>query len=122
MNSPLPVAPPVDLDPNTTPDLSRPLVLDPAQDSPGIPLDQLGPLKHLLGTWANKNLPGTERGGPESPYSYNVMPLPQVDPSTPTGYILKNSSYYEELTFTAIHGNVAQSGRFRSANRLYPVL
>lgn len=43
-------------------------------------------------------------GGTETPYSYNVMPLPQVDPSSQEGYILKNFSYYEELIFSAIHG------------------
>lgn len=101
---------PADDNPNTLPDLSQPLALDPAQTSPEVPLEQLGPLQYLLGTWTNKNLPGTEQGGPDSPYAYNVMPLPQVDPSTPSGYILKNSTYYEELTFTAIHGNAPNRG------------
>lgn len=95
---------------NTQPDTGVPLARDPAQASPGIPLDQLGPLKYLIGTWTNQNLHGTSRGGPQAPYSYNVMPLPQVDPSTPVGYILKNFSYYEELSFTAIHGNAPNRG------------
>lgn len=95
---------------NTQPDTSVPLARDPAQASPGVPLDQLGPLKHLIGTWTNQNVPGTGQGGPQAPYSYNVMPLPQTDPSTPGGFILKNFSYYEELSFTAIHGNAPNRG------------
>lgn len=95
---------------NTAPDFSQPLAREPAQTSPGAPLAQLGPLQHFIGTWTNQNLQGTNTGGPDSPYAYNVMPLPQVDPSSPTGYILKNFSYYEELTFTAIHGNAPNRG------------
>ncbi len=95
---------------NTAPDLSQSLVRDPQQTSPSVPLANLGPLKYLLGTWTNQNLPGTNQGGPDSPYGYNVMPLPQVDPSSPTGYILKNFTYYEELSFTAIHGNAPNRG------------
>lgn len=95
---------------NTVPDTSEALASDPAQTSPGVPVAQLGPLQYLIGTWTNQNLPGTNLGGPQTPYSYNVMPLPQVDPSSPTGYILKNFSYYEELTFTAIHGNAPNRG------------
>lgn len=91
---------------NTQPNLTAPLIVEPPQISPGVP-DNLGPLKFLIGTWANVDLPGTSKGGPASPYSYNVMPLPQKDPSTPNGYILKNLTYYEELTFSAIHGGVA---------------
>jgi hypothetical protein len=90
---------------NTTPDLTVPLVHDPAQASPGLPSSsQLGPLEHFIGTWTNQTLVGATKGGPDAPYSYNVMPLPQVDPSSPDGYILKNFSYFEELTFSAIHG------------------
>jgi len=95
---------------NTQPDTGVPLARDPAQASPGVPLNQLGPLASLIGTWTNQNLPGTSQGGPQAPYSYNVMPLPQVDPSSPVGYILKNFSYYEELSFTAIHGNAPNRG------------
>jgi hypothetical protein len=95
---------------NTQPDTGVPLAQDPAQASPGVPLGALGPLQYLIGTWTNQNLPGTNLGGPQAPYSYNVMPLPQVDPSSPLGYILKNFSYYEELTFTAIHGNAPNRG------------
>ena len=95
---------------NTPPDTENPLVQEPPQASPGVPLAQLGLLQSLIGTWTNQNLPGTGSGGPESPYSYNVMPLPQVDPSSPTGYILKNFTYYEELTFTAIHGTAPNRG------------
>jgi hypothetical protein len=49
-------------------------------------------------------------GGPENPYSYNLMVLPQVDPESPDGYILKSMPYYEEITFSAIHGNAANRG------------
>jgi|GEM_PF-744860 len=90
---------------NTKPDFSQPLVREPAQVSPDAPTANLGPLQHLIGTWTNQNLPSQNSGGPDSPYSYNVMPLPQMDPTSPQGYILKNFRYYEELTFTAIHGN-----------------
>ena len=76
------------------PDLSKPLINEPAQASPGLPTSSLGPLEHLVGTWTNQNLPNQNSGNTSSPYSYNVMALPQMDPSaTPTGYILKNFSY-----------------------------
>jgi len=96
--------------PNTAPDLSSPLITEPPQMSPGVPLSQLGQLQYLIGTWTNQNLPGTTSGGPQAPYSYNVMPLPQVDPTSPSGFILKNFSYYEELTFSAIHGSAENRG------------
>ena len=91
---------------NTAPDLSTPLVSDPPQLVPGVPTAQLTPLQHLIGTWTNQPLGSSGKGGPDNPFSYNVMPLPQVDPSWLPGYFLKNFSYYEELTFTAIHGPV----------------
>lgn len=58
---------------------------------------------HLIGTWSNASLtddpngPGSE----QDPLSYNVMPLPQHAPQDgqDTGYILKNSTYYETITF-----------------------
>ncbi|KJE34239.1 hypothetical protein UF64_16465 [Thalassospira sp. HJ] len=99
-----------DTSPNTQPDLSKPLITEPVQTSPGVPITDLGPLHYLIGTWTNQNLPGTEKGDSKSPYSYNVMPLPQVDPTSPSGFILKNFSYYEELTFSAIHGNAENRG------------
>jgi hypothetical protein len=95
---------------NTLPDLSVPLATDPAQTSPPALSTQLGPLQHLIGTWTNKPLTPGGAGGQDNPYSYNVMPLPQTDPSSPYGYILKNFTYYEELTFTAIHGPVLNRG------------
>lgn len=64
----------------------------------------LGPIEHLIGTWKNVPLPGTSRGGPDAPYSYNVMPLPQDNPASPAGYILKNFSYFEEISFSPIAG------------------
>ncbi|MDG0024968.1 heme-binding protein [Trinickia sp. Y13] len=90
----------------TVPDLSTPLVTEPPQSTPGVPTESLGPLAYLIGTWTNQPLGSSGKGGTDSPFSYNVMPLPQADPSAPPGYILKNFSYYEELTFTAIHGPV----------------
>lgn len=60
--------------------------------------------QQLIGTWTNQNLPGTSKGGPESPYSYNVMPLPQNSPQSPSqnlGYILKCFTYYETIRFNA---------------------
>ncbi|WP_286829547.1 MULTISPECIES: heme-binding protein [Kordiimonas] len=96
--------------PNTAPNLSEPLITEPPQMSPGVPTADLGPLQYLIGTWTNQNLPGTSMGGPQAPYAYNVMPLPQVDPSSPSGFILKNFTYYEELTFSAIHGSAANRG------------
>jgi len=91
---------------NTAPDLSMPLVSDPQQIVPCIPARKLMPLQYLIGTWTNQPLGSSGKGGPDCPFSYNVMPLPQADPSSPLGYFLKNFAYYEELTFTAIHGPV----------------
>jgi hypothetical protein len=85
------------------------LINEPAQSSPGTPTTSLGPIEHLVGTWTNKDNPVTGKGGPSSPYSYNVMPLPQGSMS-PAGYILKNFSYYEEITFSAIHGSAPNRG------------
>lgn len=97
--------------PDTTrPDLSQPLIHEPSQANPAAPTSALGPLEQLVGTWTNQDIHSTGKGGPESPYSYNLMVLPQVDPSSPTGYILKNFSYYEEMTFSAIHGNAPNRG------------
>jgi len=55
----------------------------------------------LIGTWMNKDIGATGKGGPTSPFSYNVMPLPQIEPQAGpnTGYILKNFSYYETVQF-----------------------
>jgi hypothetical protein len=57
--------------------------------------------QQLIGTWNNQNLPGTKKGGPEYPHSYNVMPLPQKSPQNnwSLGYILKNFTYYETIVF-----------------------
>ncbi len=95
---------------NTVPDLSQPLINEPEQTSPPAQTSSLGPLESLVGTWTNQNIHGTDKGGPASPYAYNLMVLPQVDSSSPTGYILKNFSYYEEITFSSIHGNAPNRG------------
>ncbi len=102
--------------PVVPPDLDNPLINEPAQANPPADLE-LGPLRHLVGTWVNKNIGSSGRGAPDNPYSYNLMPLPQAanaDPNDPTeseyGYILKNMTYYEEITFSAIHGSAANRG------------
>jgi hypothetical protein len=54
----------------------------------------------LIGKWSNKGVPPGKHG---KPLSYNVMPLPQVEPQKGypccLGYILKNFSFTEELRF-----------------------
>lgn len=90
------------------------LINEPTQlANPGKHITQLGPLQHLLGTWTNQQY-DKETG---APYSYNLMPLPQavntgqgVTGSRPTGYILKNFKYYEEITFSAISGAAPNRG------------
>ena len=78
------------------PQFPSPLIIEPTQTQ--TPLN-LGVLQYLVGTWVNE---GTSFG-------YNVMPLPQYsqnsgDGKFPPGYILKNTPYYEEMTFSAING------------------
>ncbi|WP_247749633.1 heme-binding protein [Pseudoalteromonas viridis] len=89
----------------TPPDLSKPLLIDPAQDNPPAPTTELGPLQHLIGTWTNQPLGNSGMGGTDKPFSYCLMPLPQE-----ASYILKNFAYYEELTFSAIHGTAPNRG------------
>ncbi len=96
---------------NTIPNLTRSIINEPVQASPAAPTSSLGPLEYLIGTWTNK-LTDTD----DLPYSYNVMPLPQLDPCSPTGYILKNFAYYEELSFSAIHGSAANRGGIGTQN------
>ncbi|MFT6023674.1 MAG: hypothetical protein ACI9PY_001792 [Ascidiaceihabitans sp.] len=97
------------MSPISAPVFPASLINEPAQSNPATPTSSLGPIEHLVGTWTNKDNPVTGMGGPTSPYSYNVMPLPQGD-LAPAGYILKNFSYYEEITFSAIHGNAPNRG------------
>ena len=92
------------------PVLGPPLLNEPVQTNPAATIDTLGPLQYLLGTWTNRNLGSSGLGGPENPFSYNLMVLPQVDPTSPHGYILKSMPYYEEITFTAMHGTAANRG------------
>lgn len=91
------------------PNLSLPLINEPAQSSPPAQITTLDMLQYLVGTWTNQKL-ASGKGGPDDPYSYNLMVLPQVDPTSPDGYILKSMSYYEEITFSPIHGNAANRG------------
>jgi len=69
--------------------------------------DKLGLLSGLVGTWTNQALPNTSRGGRENPFSYSLMPVPQA--IHPAGYILKNFSYYEEITFFVANAHASQS-------------
>lgn len=96
--------------PVVPPDLTQRLINEPAQANPPAQIGTTGPLQYLIGTWTNQNLGQSMAGGPENPYSYNLMVLPQVDPESPYGYILKSMPYYEEITFTPIHGNAANRG------------
>ncbi len=56
----------------------------------------------LIGTWKNQALPNGEAGagGPENPFGYSVMPLPQRTGAV-EGYILKNSTVNEVITFNS---------------------
>jgi hypothetical protein len=92
------------------PDLTLPLINEPAQAYPPAPTTTLGPLQHLIGTWTNQCIHGGVQGGPHNPFSYNLMVLPQTDADSPFGYVLKNFSYYEEITFSAIHGTAPNRG------------
>lgn len=95
-----------------SPNLPQSLINEPGQGTPASPAD-LGPLQHLLGTWTNQNIGSSGKGDSQSPFSYNVMPLPQVGghyANGNAGFILKNFSYYEEITFSQIHGNAPNRG------------
>jgi hypothetical protein len=96
--------------PTDPPNLTQPLINEPAQGNPPASITVTGPLQYLIGTWTNQNIGQSLAGGPENPYSYNLMILPQVDPESPYGYILKSMPYYEEITFTAVHGSAANRG------------
>jgi hypothetical protein len=96
--------------PTVPPTLPASLINEPAQANPMASTTVTGPLQYLIGTWTNQPLAGSGSGGPYDPYSYNLMILPQVDPSSPAGYILKSMPYYEEITFTAVHGSAANRG------------
>jgi hypothetical protein len=92
----------------TPPKFPEKLIVEPIQSNPPPNIDGLGPLIHLIGTWTNQDLGSTYTGGKASPYSYNIMPLPTSSAST--GYILKNFKYYEEITFSPVHGNAPNRG------------
>lgn len=107
------------------PNIDNPLINEPGQAEPAAPTTALGPLQHFVGTWVNDGYPQSAAiadlpGNPsDTPYSFNLMPLPQHSAST--GYILKNFKYYEELTFSAIHGNAPNRSGCRNqvANTLF---
>ena len=100
------------------PVLKTPLIYEPVQtENPPPkppkqfpPIPSLGPLAGLIGTWTNKTAYPTSSANSGLPFSYNLMPLPQVDLSSPSGYILKNFAYYEEITFSCIYGNAPNRG------------
>ncbi|WP_219009413.1 heme-binding protein [Aquimarina litoralis] len=92
----------------TPPVFPETLINEPKQTNPAPNIEGLGPLSHLVGTWTNQNLGSTDKGGTASPYSYNIMPLPVT--SVPAKYILKNFTYYEEITFSPINGNAPNRG------------
>lgn len=56
--------------------------------------------QQLIGTWTNAGVPEGKDG---KPLSYNVMPLPQVEPQNGypccLGYILKNFTFTETIRF-----------------------
>ncbi|MBQ4862846.1 hypothetical protein J8L98_14255 [Pseudoalteromonas sp. MMG013] len=80
--------------PHFIPDFNIPLIAAGGGDQKCDILEKLGPLASLIGTWVS-----TRYGG------FNVMPIPQDN--APNGFILKNISYYEVMTFSAIQGKVA---------------
>lgn len=94
---------------NTTPPVfPNTLINEPSQSVPAANIDGMGPLKNLIGTWTNQNLGTSSLGGMATPYSYNIMPLPQD--SAKYGYILKNFRYYEEITISPINGTAPNRG------------
>lgn len=74
--------------------------------------------EHLIGTWTNQDFPGTSVGGTDNPLSYNVMPLPQTTPqpgqANYSGFILKNFTYWETITFNGMN---ATSSPVNAPNR-----
>lgn len=79
------------------PDFAIPLLAPGGGDCNPDILAKLGPLAGLIGTWVSTKTNG-----------FNVMPIPQA--TGPNGFILKNFSYYEVTTFSAIQGKVANRG------------
>ena len=67
--------------PVSAPNLTEPLINEPAQANPPAPTTALGPLEQLVGTWTNQDIHGTGKGGQSSPYSYTADPVltEQVD-------------------------------------------
>jgi hypothetical protein len=80
--------------PHFVPDFNIPLIAAGGGDLKCDVVAELGPLAGLIGTWVS-----TRYGG------FNVMPIPQDN--APNGFILKNTPYYEVITFSAIQGKVA---------------
>ncbi|CAM4013838.1 MULTISPECIES: heme-binding protein [Flavobacterium] len=92
----------------TPPIFPNSLIIEPTQSNPEPNIKGLGPLQYLIGTWTNQNLGSSERGGKLMPYSYNLLALPSIEAKEK--YILKNFTYYEEITFSPINGNVQNRG------------
>lgn len=89
------------------PNITTPLVVAPNQPTPF----PLGVLSTLVGTWNSPSGAGAT--------GYNVMSLPQI--GAPGGYITKNFSYFEEISFAQIAGNAPnRSGNFtQNSNALF---
>lgn len=79
------------------PDITTPILRAGGGDTNPEILQKLGPLAILIGTWASSPTTG-----------FCVMPLPEA--TAPNEFILKNFYYYEEITFSAIEGKVANRG------------
>jgi len=83
--------------PAPLPDITTPLLRsDGGENNPDI-IVKLGPLAGLIGTWASSKTTG-----------FCVMPLPEA--TAPNQFILKNFYYFEEITFSALAGKVANRG------------
>lgn len=83
--------------PTPLPDVSTPLLREGGGNCDPNILAKLGPLAGLIGTWVSNRTTG-----------FNVMPIPEA--TAANGFILKNFSYFEEITFSAIEGKVANRG------------
>jgi len=79
------------------PDITTPILVPGGGEQDPSVLAALGPLAALIGTWASSKTTG-----------FCVMPLPEA--TAPNQFILKNFYYFEEITFSALPGKVANRG------------